>query len=148
MGCKKKKKTLIIVFGILVSMFLLIGAFFLGRIYVENKPSGSKSNLPPDNPEPVPGYREEGRFDYEVFIKKGENIGYYVFSGIREDYNSQNQKIINISENHPEIKRLLRKGKLQTKKQFTIRYGKIDKEENFFWLTFDENNRELEIKEI
>ncbi|CAJ0761154.1 16113_t:CDS:2 [Entrophospora sp. SA101] len=80
----------------------------------------NKNNLPPeipkqpnDNPEPIPGDRKE-----EKNIIKGVN---------RKDW-----RVIYVSENHPEIKRLLRERKLQEKKQFTVRYGKPDKEENNF----------------
>ncbi|CAJ0903820.1 17264_t:CDS:2 [Entrophospora sp. SA101] len=108
--------------NILGIIILLIGAFWLGRISVENKFSEPKpkNNLPPeipkqpnDNPEPIPGDRKE-----EKNIIKGVN---------RKDW-----RVIYVSENHPEIKRLLRERKLQEKKQFTVRYGKPDKEENNF----------------
>ncbi|CAJ0758717.1 15413_t:CDS:2 [Entrophospora sp. SA101] len=46
--------------------------------------------------------------------------------------NRKDWRVIYVSENHPEIKRLLRERKLQEKKQFTVRYGKPDKEENNF----------------
>ncbi|CAJ0631504.1 13030_t:CDS:2 [Entrophospora sp. SA101] len=118
-GVDGEKNKVEYILGIII---LLIGAFWLGRISVENKFSEPKpkNNLPPeipkqpnDNPEPIPGDRKE-----EKNIIKGVN---------RKDW-----RVIYVSENHPEIKRLLRERKLQEKKQFTVRYGKPDKEENNF----------------
>ena len=53
-----------------------------------------------------------------------------------------------ISKNHPRIKQLLSEGKLQRKKEFIIRYGKVDdiSERNLMY-TFNEFNQELEIIE-
>ena len=78
--------------------------------------------------------------------KKG-NSSYHIFRNINEDVNRQDWRVIYVKENHPEVRRLLREGKLQEHKQFTIRYGKADKEERNLWLTFNENNQELEIIE-
>nr|CAG8442527.1 7940_t:CDS:2 [Entrophospora candida] len=83
----------------------------------------------PDHPEPVPSDRKEGKFDYVTLLKE-KNIGYcHVFRNINGDVDPQDWRVIYVSEKHPEIKRLLREGKLQENKQFTIRYGKADKEE-------------------
>ena len=134
MGYVKKKKTIIIV-GILCGLFLLIGTFWLGRISVENRSSEPKNNLPPqkpkkpeDNPEPSPGSKNEGKFDYTTFFKK-DNVSWYAFDDILQKGREERQdwKIIHINENHPRIKELLKEGKLQGRKEFTIRYGKVDK---------------------
>ncbi|CFW93458.1 exported protein of unknown function [endosymbiont DhMRE of Dentiscutata heterogama] len=63
-------------------------------------------------------------------------------------YTNTNPKIFFISKNHPQIKRLLQEGELQRKRFFIIRYGKVDEIELDFTFTFNENNSELEIREV
>jgi hypothetical protein len=97
------------------------------------------------NPEPVPGNKKEEILNYKYSLI-GENVGYYVFDN--SFMPSRNRKIFYISQNHPQIEKLLSQGKLQENKQFVIRYGKIDKESSSkSVLTFNENNQELEIVE-
>ena len=114
------------------------------RTLVKDKSSETKNDKP-DNSKPTSNKKEE-KVNYKYPLI-GKDAGYYVFDNSFSS--SRNQKIFYISQNHPQIKRLLSQGKLRENRQFVIRYGKIDKESSGkVVLTFNEDNQELEIKEI
>ena len=92
----------------------------------------------PSDDEPKPG-RKEGKFTF--YGNANEKSGYVKFADLGS--------LFYISNNHPQIKKLLSKGKLQENKKFTIRYGKEDEiSDKGSILTFNENNQELEIIEV
>ena len=149
---KNKKKTLIIV-SILGGLLLLIGVFFLGRISAEKSPE-PKNNLPPqkpekpsDNPKPSPGDKKEERVLLSIDVE--ETKDFCMFSNWLNANTKEDIKVFRISKNHPRIKELLKEGKLQKDKWFTINYGKVDKKtDEGITYDFNEFNQDLEIKEV
>jgi len=131
---KKKKKIIVSCFlGIII---LLVGTFFLGRISVKDK-SPRLSNVKDKN-------KNQQRVNYLFLIDN-----YYAFNNVFSDISRGDWNMFYISKNHPRIKELLREGKLQEgkKKQFIIRYEKVDKRKEGGESIFNEFNQELEIFE-
>lgn len=101
------------------------------------------SPIPPPNPNPVP--RNEKKV-----VFRGENFAFAFFDDMLGPIRvNQTIEKFCADKNHPQIKNL--QGKLKSFKEFTIRYGLVDKfesKDNNFIFTFNENNPELEIIEI
>lgn len=105
-----------------------------------------KNDKPDDNTNP--GDRKEGKFEYRYHSNE-KGVESRVFENIFPDSSKKDWRFLWISQNHPQIKKLLDQGKLQKFKLFTIRYGKVDKISNDgITYTFNESNQELEIIEI
>jgi hypothetical protein len=99
-----------------------------------------EDNKPNENPKP--SNKKEGKFIF--YGDSLEKSGYGKFGGELDNF-----FLFYISKNHPRIKELLSKGKLQENKQFLIRYGKADEiSEKGSVYTFKKNNQELEIVEV
>jgi TolA-binding protein len=60
---------------------------------------------------------------------------------------SEELTVIYISKKHPLMKKLSSQGKLQKQKKFIIYYKKPSRE-RYFYLWFDENNKDLKIEEV
>lgn len=103
---------------------------------IKNKLEGKDDS--PNNPKP--NDKKKGKFTYFTLLRNN-----HIFENISS---GQKQINIEISENHPRIKQLLNEGKLQDGKEFIISYGKVDKKIQGDRFVFDENNQELEIREI
>jgi hypothetical protein len=86
-------------------LLLLSGIFLLGRVSAEKSPE-PKNNLPlqkSDNPEPSPGDKKEGKFDYVTFLKEG-NTNYCIFRDIHEGANPRIKKLFMSTKTIPELK--------------------------------------------
>ncbi|CAG8453623.1 1145_t:CDS:2 [Racocetra fulgida] len=127
--------------------------------------SVKKNGLPPekpeklndglDDPKPVPGDKKVEKVAYigMAYDETGKISKYATFSTPFLDVPGEppSIRVFRVDKNHPRIKELLSegKGKLKEGKKFTIRYGKVDKKsEKGIFNVLNENNSELEIKEV
>lgn len=115
------------------------------HVYYFSK-NNSKFTLKPYQKEPT---QEEIKLRCvgESLDEKGE-FSDYAFNNFFEAGQRKDLKLFFISKNHPQIKKLSNKGKLQRDKFFIVRYGKVDEisQENLAYI-FNEDNQELEITE-
>jgi flagellin-like hook-associated protein FlgL len=109
-----------------------------------------KNDAPNEDPQPNNNKKEAKVKFVGKSLKEmgGDDYDNYKFVAV-EGSKERVSRIFYISKNHSRIKELLKENKLQKDKQFTLRYGKIDKKacEAEHLITFNENNRELEISE-
>jgi len=117
------------------------------HVYYFSKHNNKFTLRPYQQEQPKPQNEVKLRCAGEAMDKNGE-LNYYAFNSYTKTYPYKDLKIFFISKKHPQIKRLLKEGKLQRDKIFTIRYGKVDKIESNFAYTFNEFNQELEIAEV
>ncbi|CAI2192710.1 7116_t:CDS:1, partial [Funneliformis geosporum] len=89
-----------------------------------------------------PNNKEEVKVEYAGINRITHDAYIFLLEGNKDH-------LYSISENHPCIKKLLNKNKLQKGKKFTIRYEKVDKKsDDGLLFTFNEDNKELEIIEV
>ena len=131
---KKINRKIKIFLSFLAAAFFVLGIFWLGKKFGENQYQKNTKNLTNEIKVTLAGREENGDFTFG-------NAKGIPLTQMREKL-----KILHCSKNHPQIKKLQNKQKLQVGKEFIIRFKEPDKVEGFYY-TFLENNDQLEILE-
>ena len=106
--------------------------------------NNNKFTLKPHNPEPSDKNELKVSFGGEGYSPDG---GLYFMFSFLEPKSTEEVKYFCVSKSHPQVKELLKAGKLQLGKKFTICYKKVDSHRGKIYY-FDGFNQDLEIIEI
>jgi len=107
--------------------------------------NNNKFTLKPHNPEPSDKNELKVIFGEEGYSPEDGELC-FIFSFL-EPKSTEEVKHFCVSKSHPQVKELLKAGKLQLDKKFTIRYKKVDSHRGKIYY-FNEFNQDLEIIEI
>jgi len=114
------------------------------HVYYFSK-NNNKFTLKPHNPEPSDKNELKVIFGEEGYSPEDGELC-FMFSFL-EPKSTEEVKYFCVSKSHPQVKELLKAGKLQLDKKFTIRYKKVDSHRGKIYY-FNEFNQDLEIIEI